>query len=128
MPSASTSVVFQVILLSLLLLLPMSSAQRHFLVFYHYPNSHTGPSPFDESPYDVYGLEAPRLPPMAVIQGKIAQAIAGKLHGSVYHIRITGITEVTRAEFDNFSQVDTTDALQQASQHPPRYPGDCVLL
>lgn len=65
---------------------------------------------------------------MAVIQGKIAQAIADKLRGAVYHIRITGITEVTRAEFDNFARVDETDAMQRASQKPPLYPGDCVLL
>lgn len=103
-------------------------SQRYFLVFYNYPNSFTGSSPYDTSPYDVYRLKAKKLPAMARIQGEIIQDLGDKLRGSAYHVRITGITEVTQEEFDDFTRVDSDDEMQEAIQHPPVQPSDCVLL
>ncbi len=104
--------------------------QRHFLVFYHSPTSRgtAGSSVFDESAYRFYRLKAPSIPPLAVIQKEIAQTQVGNTDWGVYHIRVTGITEVTSDEYDDFVKVNAADAMQQATQHPPQYPGDCVIL
>jgi hypothetical protein len=103
-------------------------AQRHFLVFYKYPDAHTGNSQWDASPFDVYRLAAKSVPAMAELQALIANELGARLQGSIYHVRITGITEVTRQEWDNFLVIDETDDAQARTAHPPRYPGDCIII
>lgn len=65
---------------------------------------------------------------MAKLQKEIAVYLGDRLRGSIYHIRITGITETTRQEWDNFEVIDDTDPTERSTQSPPQYPGDCVLI
>ena len=102
----------------------------HYLVFYAYPKAWMTSNAADHnaSAFDVYCVEAARLPPRASLQARICSVLETRLDCPYLHassIDITGISKVTPSVWDEYNKPAEEPS---AEPDPPLSAADCRLL